>query len=50
MSGSSFPTLTIRYFGQISSGGPDLHSGVDGGAAREPMMDMCANSPVLVNG
>ncbi|KAI0078214.1 Zn-dependent exopeptidase [Panus rudis PR-1116 ss-1] len=25
---------------KITSGGPDLHSGVDGGVAREPMMDM----------
>ncbi|KAJ8457580.1 hypothetical protein ONZ51_g11443 [Trametes cubensis] len=25
---------------EISNDGPDLHSGVDGGAAREPMLDM----------
>ncbi|KAI0770447.1 Zn-dependent exopeptidase [Fomes fomentarius] len=25
---------------EISNAGPDLHSGVDGGAAREPMLDM----------
>lgn len=28
---------------QISSSGPDLHSGVDGGAVVEPMMDMCVH-------
>ena len=26
--------------GQVSSKGPDLHSGVDGGAVAEPMIDM----------
>lgn len=25
---------------KVSSGGPDLHSGVDGGATTEPMLDM----------
>ncbi|CAL1713399.1 unnamed protein product [Somion occarium] len=34
---------------KISSGGPDLHSGVDGGAAREPMMDIMKLLGTLVD-
>ncbi|KAK7689745.1 hypothetical protein QCA50_006384 [Cerrena zonata] len=42
----STPSITYGLRGvihcqvKITNGGPDLHSGVDGGAAREPMMDL----------
>lgn len=35
---------------QISSSGPDLHSGVDGGAVVEPMMDMVKLLGTLIDG
>lgn len=33
---------------QIASGAPELHSGVEGGAAPEPMFDMYVNSSTLL--
>lgn len=30
----------IELLSQISSNAPDLHSGIEGGAVAEPMMDM----------
>ena len=38
--GMSFGGAGSSTIPQISNGGPDLHSGVEGGAAREPMLDM----------
>jgi hypothetical protein len=40
--------IATDFHTQISSGLPDLHSGVDGGAIVEPMMDMCVDPRLSV--
>lgn len=48
--GENTPCLTVGLRGvvqaeiDVSCGGPDVHSGVDGGAVREPMIDVSGPS------